>query len=88
MWPLLGFSISIDVDHEDVRLLLVSPLADGNHCSLIDFGISRYQLTFDNGRDFATLAYNVKNLIETWQDSSVCHREARALTKRLEVSDI
>ena len=30
MWPLLGFSISIDVDIEDVRLLLVSPLADGD----------------------------------------------------------
>jgi hypothetical protein len=27
LWPLHGFSISIDVDFEDVRLLLVSPLA-------------------------------------------------------------
>ena len=30
LWPLLGFSISIDVDFEDVRLLLVSPLAAGD----------------------------------------------------------
>ena len=30
MWPLYGFSISIDVDYEDVRLLLVSPLAEGD----------------------------------------------------------
>ena len=30
LWPLLGFSISIDVDFEDVRLLLVSPLAEGD----------------------------------------------------------
>ena len=30
MWPLHGFSISIDVDFEDVRLLLVSPLAAGD----------------------------------------------------------
>jgi len=34
--------------------------------------------------DFAPLAHNVKNLIETWQDLSVSHKEARALTKRLE----
>ena len=27
MWPLDGFSITIDVDKEDVCLLLVSPLA-------------------------------------------------------------
>ena len=39
----------------------------------------------DYGRDFVTLAHNVKNLIETWQDLSVSHREARELTKRLEV---
>ena len=30
LWPLHGFSISIDVDFEDVRLLLVSPLAAGD----------------------------------------------------------
>ena len=30
LWPLLGFSISIDVDFEDVSLLLVSPLAAGD----------------------------------------------------------
>ena len=42
----------------------------------------------DNGRDFAPLAHDVKNLIETWQDLSVSHREARALTKRLEVKHI
>ena len=34
LWPLHGFSISIDVDFEDVRLLLVSPLAEGNLTSL------------------------------------------------------
>ena len=39
-----------------------------------------------DGRDFATLAYNVKDLIETWQDLSVSHKEAHALTKRLEVT--
>ena len=42
----------------------------------------------DNGRDFASIAYNVKNLVEKWKDLSVCHREARALTKRLEVTNI
>ena len=30
MWPLHGFSITIDVDKEDVCLLLVSPLATGD----------------------------------------------------------
>ena len=30
LWPLLGFSILINVDFEDVRLLLVSPLAEGD----------------------------------------------------------
>jgi hypothetical protein len=30
LWRLLGFSISIDVENDDVRLLLVSPLATGN----------------------------------------------------------
>ena len=30
MWKLHGFSISIDLDNEDVRLLLVSPLAEGD----------------------------------------------------------
>jgi hypothetical protein len=30
LWPLHGFSISIDVDFEEVRLLLVSPLATGD----------------------------------------------------------
>ena len=30
LWPLQGFSISIDVDFDDVRLLLVSPLAEGD----------------------------------------------------------
>ena len=30
LWPLHGFSISIDVDFEDIRLLLVSPLAEGD----------------------------------------------------------
>ena len=30
LWPLHGFSISIDVDLEDVRLLLVSPLSAGD----------------------------------------------------------
>ena len=30
LWPLLGFSISIDIDFEDVRFLLVSPLAEGD----------------------------------------------------------
>ena len=30
MWPLHGFSISIDIDFEDVRLLLVSPLSAGD----------------------------------------------------------
>ena len=34
LWPLYGFSISIDFDFEDVRLLLVSPLAEGNLTSL------------------------------------------------------
>ena len=42
----------------------------------------------DNGRDFAALAHDVKNLIETWEDLSVTHKEARALTKRLEVTNI
>ena len=40
----------------------------------------------DNGRDFELLAHNVKNLIETWQDVSDSHQEARTLTKRLEVT--
>ena len=30
LWPLHGFSITIDVDKEDVCLLLVSPLATGD----------------------------------------------------------
>ena len=30
LWKLHGFSISIDLDNEDVRLLLVSPLAEGD----------------------------------------------------------
>jgi hypothetical protein len=30
LWPLHGFSILIDIDYEDVRLLLVSPLATGD----------------------------------------------------------
>ena len=30
MWPLYGYSISIDVEFEDVRCLLVSPLADSD----------------------------------------------------------
>ena len=30
LWPLHGFSISIDVDFEDVSLLLVSPLSAGD----------------------------------------------------------
>ena len=30
LWPLLGFSIGINVELEEVRLLLVSPLADGD----------------------------------------------------------
>ena len=30
MWPLHGFSISIDIDFEDVRLLLVSPVSAGD----------------------------------------------------------
>ena len=30
LWPLHGFSISIEVDFEYVRLLLVSPLAEGD----------------------------------------------------------
>ena len=30
LWKLHGFSISIDLDSEDVRLLLVSPLAEGD----------------------------------------------------------
>ena len=42
----------------------------------------------DNDRDFAALALEVKELIETWQDLSVSHKEARALTKRLEVRNI
>ena len=30
LWPLHGFSISIDVDLDDARLLLVSPLSAGD----------------------------------------------------------
>ena len=30
LWKFLGFSISIDIEKEDVRLLLVSPLAEGD----------------------------------------------------------
>ena len=30
LWPLLGFSIWINIELEEVRLLLVSPLADGD----------------------------------------------------------
>ena len=30
LWKLHGFSISIDLDDEDVRLILVSPLAEGD----------------------------------------------------------
>ena len=42
----------------------------------------------DNGRDFKTLARDVKNLIEKWQDTPVSHNDAFALTKRLEVTNI
>ena len=42
----------------------------------------------DNGRQFAILALDVKNLIEKWQDTSVNHDDALALTKRLEVTGI
>ena len=42
----------------------------------------------DNGSEFAPLARDVKNLIETWKDLSASHKEARALTKRLEVTNI
>ena len=34
LWPLYGYSISIDVDLEDVRFLLVSPLADSDLTNL------------------------------------------------------
>ena len=45
---------------------------------------------FDDGyvSEFAPLARNVKNLIETWEDLSVSHKKADALTKRLEVRKI
>ena len=42
----------------------------------------------DNCRDLALLAHSVKDLIETWQDLSDSHEEARTLTKRLEVTNI
>ena len=51
--------------------------------TLTCFALSTY--IDDNGRDIATLADRVKNLINTWEDSSVCQREARVLTRRLEV---
>ena len=35
-----------------------------------------------------TLAHDVKNLIEEWQDTPVSHDAALALTKRLEVTNI
>ena len=34
LWKLHGFSISIDIDNEDVRFLLVSPLAEGDLTTL------------------------------------------------------
>ena len=39
----------------------------------------------DNGRDFETLAHDVKNLIEKWQNTSVSYNDALAL---LEVTNI
>ena len=30
LWKLHGFSISVDLDNKDVRLLLISPLAEGD----------------------------------------------------------
>ena len=46
---------------------------------------------FDDGiivKEITPLARSVKNLIETWEDLSVSHKEAHALTKRLEVRKI
>ena len=34
LWKLHGFSILIDLDNEDVRFLLVSPLAEGDLTTL------------------------------------------------------
>ena len=53
--------------------------------TLTCFALSSTHFDDDNGSKFAHLARNVKNLIETWEDLSVSHKKAHALTKRLEV---
>ena len=47
-----------------------------------------FRVIDDNGRDIVILTHDVKNLIDIWKDSSVYHKEVRALTKRLEVKNI
>ena len=57
LWPLHGFSISIDVDFEDVRLLLVSPLAEGDLTNL-----SRDNLTHKNQLVTFVSAFNLSHI--------------------------
>ena len=72
LWPLHGFSISIDVDFEDVRLLLVSPLAAGDLSKMSRDNLSNKDqiVTFVS---VFTLATFIVPLIRSFQVLDISH---------------
>ena len=80
------------LNHQSYTFLFAFPISPWQTQHMLsDFRlwpVSRYRLIDHNGREFETLAHKVKNLIETWQDLSVSHKEARTLIKDLEVTNI
>jgi len=70
LWPLHGFSISIDVDFEDARLLLVSPLAEGDLTKM-----SRDNLS--NKDQIVTFILDIAHGLKNLHDFDIIHGDIR-----------